>query len=405
MTTTVFAYVAVDQSGKTRRGNLEADSSEQVNELLLQKGLHAFEIEQAREDKLFSNARWGLGNPASVNLRQREEFYRKSAVLLQAGISIDRVMRILSSDLKNRSKNVLVAAIEREISKGESFSSALRKKVPQATAAELTAIRASEKTGQLAETLLALANQLALQTELRAKLFSMMVYPLFLMALIPLVLVFVGLVLVPNIAPLFENSGRQMPLLLSIFVEISEALKTYPIAISAIAVLLVAALVVASKNAAIRRKILYLFFALPFLTKLRRQHLLQMFCQSMGTLLGNGTTLQDALDALASGEQTEKINRARSQVSEGGKLAEALRENDLLDQESAQIIAIGEESNQLANMFLHVGATIQKDYAAHLERLMTLLVPFLTLFIGLLVGGVMVSVMSALLAVNEVPFQ
>jgi general secretion pathway protein F len=312
-------------------------------------------------------------------------------------------MRMLGGGQAAKNKNSIAAGIEKEISMGKSFSSALAIMLPDVTAVELASVQISEKTGKLSDTLLSLANQLESQVELRAKLGSMLVYPMFLMALVPLVLVFVAMVLVPNIAPLFENSGKPMPMLLAFFVEVSKLLQNHPIQVLGILALVSIGATLAFQNSGIKRRLNNILLALPILASLRKQQQQQAFCQGMGTLLANGATLQDALSAIAIGHTQSNISYVQDDVSEGIKLSSALIDRKILDIESAQVIAVGEESNQMPLMFFHIAATIQKNYAARLERLMTLLVPILTLLIGLIVGGVMVSVMSALLAVNEVP--
>jgi general secretion pathway protein F len=204
---------------------------------------------------------------------------------------------------------------------------------------------------------------------------------------------------------LFENSGKPMPFLLVIFVKVSEMVEDNPIAVLFAAAIACFGITMLCRTAAFKQRLSRLVFALPIVSELRQQKKQQSFSQSMGTLLSNGSTLQDALAAIAVGRENAGLTQVQKDVSEGLKLSRSLMEHGILDLETSYLVAIGEESNQLHSMFFHIASTAQKNYAARLERLMTLLVPVLTLLIGFVVGGVMVSVMSALLAVNEVPLQ
>jgi general secretion pathway protein F len=405
MTLNTFKYSAVSVTGKAAHGTIDAIDVEHANAMLLRQGLYPFRLSAPENSAAGPAQSFRFGSSSNRRMKQREEFYRKSAVLLGAGIGIDRVMRILVDTKGEINKCGLAVAIEKEISSGRSFSAAVQTAMPEATAVELAAIQVSEKTGQLANTLSALAKQLETQSELRAKLASMLVYPLFLMALVPVVLIFVAAILVPNIAPLFENSGKPMPLLLAIFVEVSAMVEDNPFTVLVAAIIACVGITMLSRTAAFKKGLHRLVFASPIFSELQRQKKQQSFSQSMGTLLANGSTLQDALAAIAVGQRYAGLTQVQKDVSEGLKLSKSLMKNEILDLETSHLIAIGEEGNQLHSMFFHIAGTAQKNYTARLERLMTLLVPILTLLIGLVVGGVMVSVMTALLAVNEVPLQ
>ena len=149
----------------------------------------------------------------------------------------------------------------------------------------------------------------------------------------------------------------------------------------------------------------YLIGKLPMIRIISKRSEASRICRTLGSLLKSGAALQMALSAvseiISARNSQDRLRAARDAVSGGEKLATALKIVPSLDSYALQMIAIGEETNKLDAMLLYVAETEEKALSSYIDRLMTLLTPILTVVMGLFVGGIVMSIMRAILSVNE----
>jgi general secretion pathway protein F len=156
---------------------------------------------------------------------------------------------------------------------------------------------------------------------------------------------------------------------------------------------------------ALRAATMERLFKLPVLNRIRNASDSIRLCRALGLVLRGGAPMQNALSTAV--EITPNNNRkillekVRSSVAGGQKLAAALKAEKLLDPSYLQMIAVGEETNKLDTMLLYIANSESRKLSSFIERLMTLLTPVLTILMGIMVGGIVMSVMRAILSINE----
>jgi len=147
----------------------------------------------------------------------------------------------------------------------------------------------------------------------------------------------------------------------------------------------------------------------PFIGELLGAAERARFFDVLGSLIGGGVPLQTALahaaDATSSRMGRSELLGVRQQVIEGVKLARAMKGVSVLNDRALQMIAIGEETNQLESILRHMADAEQRNLETRIERLVTLLTPVLTVIMGLLVGGTVMSIMRAILSLNDLAGQ
>lgn len=401
---TLYRFEAFASAGHITDGVLEADSLPGALALLRQRGVSPFRVEPAisasRRPPSAVLSTWrGLG------LEWRARIIRQLATLLAAGITLDRALRILLSQSTGQAERHVVESLIDKVSAGQSLSAALDTSAGQFKADEIGLIKAGEQSGSLVSVLEELSILLERRQQLRGTLASALIYPSFLLALAPISLIVIATVLVPNIAPLFENSNAAMPFALRAMIWASREfhenglLWGLPIATSTFAIYL------AFRNQAAYSKGQYLTGKLPVVRVIRKRSEASRICRTLGTLLRSGAALQSALSAVSEVASTnaarDRMLAVREAVSGGEKLATALKAVPSLDAYALQMIAIGEETNRLDAMLLHVADTEEKALSNYIDRRMTLLTPILTVAMGLFVGGIVMSIMRAILSVND----
>jgi general secretion pathway protein F len=244
---------------------------------------------------------------------------------------------------------------------------------------------------------LALQRRLAL----RGKLSAALVYPILLLLMSATSLVLIATVLVPNLAPLFADSGTEPPIVIAFLMHAVAFVAQFGWELAMVLAALVLGAVMFFTSSQGR------FFVgnqtLRF--KTARQLEAARLCQTLSTLLGAGTPIQTAIittsNAVTSHLVKVQLKKASEDVISGMKLSKALEQVTVLDSASRQFIAVGEETNQVESLLSHAGDTLEASAFNRIEKLVTLLTPLMTIGLGLMIGGLIMSVMRAILSINE----
>jgi general secretion pathway protein F len=404
-------FRAIDQSGKPHEGMIEAATIEAALLELNGRNLQVFAVKpaSAQQSGKTSNDVLRILAFGGPNLDWRMQFYRQLAIMLNAGVVIDRALRVIASQAQKPWEKSLFANVGRGVSAGQTLSHTIAKHVSTAGPDEVGLIKAAEKSASLAQALSELSAMLQRRQDIRSRVLSALVYPAFLLLLAPVALIIVATVLVPNIAPLFEATGADMPWSLRAMISAGRSWQDHKFFWVALLILIVAGMVIIARSPSLRTKAIQLCGRLPLFGPLRRKAFDAKFCRPLGSLLKSGAPLQSALAAveetLSFNSDRSKLASVRTRVSSGGRFSTALAGEKLLDGAALQMVVVGEETNQLDTMLLHVADAAEKELQLGIDRLMTLLVPVLTIAIGMFIGGIMMSVMRAILAVNQLATQ
>lgn len=398
---TTFLYQAYDPSGKIIEGFVDAVSESDALNKLHGQGIIPFLARPAAGKSIAQSAtKFRLGG-SSLGLGERAKIMRQLSILLKSGITLDRALRILTLQPPTKKIKALAILCAEGVAGGKPLSSTLAGQQTGFAADEIGMIKAGEQTGSLAAVLDELGTMLERRLDLRGRVISALAYPaiLFVMALLSLTVI--ATVLIPNIMPLFEQSGAELPLIVQVVTALSSAFRDHGLLLLLIALLFSLSIFYA--------------FRQPQAKLLRDRILLKMpiaggvevsrICRTLATLLHSGLALQSAMgavrDVAANSITKRQLSLAIDDVTAGIKLAEAFKVLTVLDPGSRQMIAIGEETNKLEAMLMQIAVNLESETTQRIERMMTLLTPLMTIALGILVGGLIMSVMRAILSVNE----
>jgi general secretion pathway protein F len=404
-------FRAVDGSGKFQEGIVEAESVEAAVLQLNAKAMQVFAAKVASSrrftiDEDSSTFRNLFGGP---NLAWRAKLYRQLAILLHAGIAIDRALRMLADQAPKAWEKKLLNRLVQGVAAGQALSAVISTSIPNAGPDEAGLIKVAEKSGTLSQALSELNTMMERRKDIRSRIFSALVYPAFLLMLAPVALIIVATVLVPNIAPLFETTGAEMPWSLRAMVVVGRSWQNGKVIWLVGAVGVLASVLIIRRNANIRQVAYDLLRKLPLFHSLRSKAFVASLCRPLANLLKSGAPLQNAIAAVEEtfgmGDVRTRLANVRTRVSSGARFSTSLAAEKLVAGSALQMISVGEETNQLEVMLQHVADASEKELQDGIDRLMTLLVPVLTIAMGLLIGGIMMSVMRAILAVNQLAAQ
>jgi general secretion pathway protein F len=401
-----FRYTAIDTTGKRSTGVLEA-----ANAAAIADRLHRQSRFLLRADEVGERGRlWALlQDEISIQRRLTKtavaQFTRELSVMLQAGQDIDHALRFLVETSENKDARQLLQALRDQVRAGKSLASSLAEHTAVFSRLYVSLVRAGEAGGKLADSLAHLADLLERERRLAATIQSALTYPI-LLAIASIGTIFLLLTYVlPQFTPIFAQAGAELPTATRILISIGDIVRAYGgwILIGFLCTGLVAhrALRQPDTRLAVERVLL----RLPIAGLLIRRVQAARFARTLGTLLRNGVSLVTALgigrDVPGILRAVKVVDRAIAKVKAGERLAGALAESRFFPAQTIHLLQIGEETGKLADMALRA-ADIHDEQVHHsVQRLVSLLVPIVTIVMGIIVAGIVGSLLVAMLSLND----
>ena len=395
-----FRYQAMTQAGEIVRGTLAAPDLAEVARRIEYLGLVPVSAEPETAER--ARTAFFAATPRSQDITL---FTRDLAVLLKAGVRLDEALELLLTDPENSRLQAPVAAIRAAVLAGESFSTALGRFPAMFPLSFQALVRVGEASGSLVPVLEALAAERATADALKQKIVDALRYPAFVVCAALAVLLFFLLFVLPQFGQVLHDFGAKLDPGISAFLALSGFMHDNARALGVAALAMAALLWSLWQMAATRAFLLRQCLRLPVIKPLAQNHRTARFCRNLGVLAGNGMALPEALRLLAgmmdaTGEGVI-WQAAAARLREGRKLAEALRETGQLPAIALRMLRLGEETGQLPATALLAAGIFEEKLQRGLERAVGIAGPAGIVFIALLVGSLIVSVMTSLLSINQ----
>ena len=404
----LFSYKAASNDGDVTEGQLEAADTTAVARHLKSHGQIPISI---REFGGSEGVRLGTGwqlRRSGLNQHDIEMFTLQLSTLLHAGLSLGQALDTLLQLTEKPALRDVVSEVNQAIRRGDSLSQALQQAHPLFDRFYLNMVRAGESSGALDLALQSLATFKSNSREMRESLTSALIYPAILLTL---ALVAVALMLgfvVPQFTEMFNDAGREMPLLTRI-VAASGSFITHWWWLIAIAIIGGVYLLrrrweqVEGRESRDRR-LLRLPLAGSLILKLETAR----FTRTLSTLLGNGVALLTAMDIAKEivGNRiiSQALERIAVRVRQGEGLSKPMAESKIFPMLATQLIRVGEQSGDLEPMLDRVAGIYEKEVDTGLKRLLGLVEPMIIVFIALFVTLIILSVVLMILASQDIAF-
>jgi general secretion pathway protein F len=406
---TRFHFRAVTGTGEVVEGEIEARSQAAVVEQLRGQGHLTLAAEPVGAGR-FTLQKW-LRQPVfgSGRVRRREVavMTRELATLLDAGLTVDHSVRLLGDLADSETMRRLLADLLQRVQGGSTLADALGQHEEVFSRAYVSMVRAGEAGGSLNDVLGRLAQYLDRAELLAEQVRSALVYPTVLLVMSGLSIVVLLTVVVPQFTPLFESAGAQLPLLTRVVIASGDAAQRYwwllLIGLLACIWLVRRQFRQAESRARIDGWLLHVPLLGGLLIKVDTARL----ARTLGTLLANGVPLLNALaiarDTLANAVLRGALSETATAVKEGRGLAEPLAKSAPFPQLAIHLLAVGEKSGHLEAMLLKIAEIFDREVRSTIDRLMTLLVPALTIGLGLIIASIIGAVLAAILSAYQLP--
>jgi general secretion pathway protein F len=406
-----FRYRAFSQDGRSDAGDFEAASKQDALRQLASRGLSVFDLTETSS----------LAAPAAARPRQALRFalgagridfprlFADLALLTGAGLTVTQSLRSMRLTETASAQRDAVAGLLDRMGSGSSATASFAaiKAVPPEC---LGMISSGENAGRLPEVFGALAMQYEKRARLKSQLLNALAYPLFLMVLMIAAILVLTFALAPSIAPIFENSGQPAPFIVSALSSLRTGLTggAAMALFAALALFLSVSLLPWTRAAAagaFHRTIIKFPLIGPIISKSAQSRYLSSFA----LLVGNGVPMAKALELSALSAFLPAFKPGllgiRDRVSAGAKLPSSLGDSGLFDPRIVSLIAVGDEANRLPAVAGRAAQILETEAQNAIARYTAMLTPMITILMGLLIGGLAVSMMTALLSINEIAIQ
>ena len=406
-----YSYKAADSAGKIVTGTLEADEEKKVVGELQNLGLIPIRISVAKGNgkRLGMNLSEQLLSLFSgVSSKDVMAFTQDLATLLEAGLPVDRALSLLIESAENERFKMVASDILKTVQGGGYLSDALAKHPKAFTSFYVSMVRAGEAGGVLEAVLSRLGVFLESAQELKDYIKSAMVYPIFLVGVGGVSIIILLTFVIPKFSIIFSDMGQAIPLSTQLLLGVSELLQSYW---WAILILLGAGYFFIRRyinTPAGRLKFDRKKMKFPVVGGLIKKIEVARFARTLGTLTKSGVPILQALmlvkDIMGNKVIAGSMENVYARVKEGDRLSKPLKDTGIFPPLAIQMITVGEETGRLDRMLLRVAESYEKMVRNTVKRLISLLEPAMILFMGLVVGFVVVSMLMAVFSMNEMPF-
>lgn len=401
-----FRWAAIESGGEVVRGVMEAPDRAVVVARLQRQGRIVLRADPAdRRRRLSELLQVELGGTRPLDKAALAEVTRELAIMLAAGQDLDRALRFVAENTRSARARAVLGNVRDRVRAGSSLAAALAQEPKSFSKLYVGLVRAGEAGGTLPLTLDRLAALLERERSLAANLRAALVYPaLLVVAAIGSIVLLLGYVL-PQFTPIFAQAGAELPAATRVLLALGTAC-------SAAGPWLLLGLLLA--GLAVRQTLAHppyrlrfdrLLLHLPVIGGLLRETMAAQLTRTLGGLLQNGVPLIPALgivkEALGNRAAAAAVDKAALAAKGGAGLARPLKEAGLFPPRTIHLLQLGEEAAQLAAMALKAADIHEEQARLSTQRLVALAVPVITIAMGLAVAGIVSSLLTALLSLND----
>jgi type IV pilus assembly protein PilC len=390
-----FDYKVRDRAGSLVEGQLEGDSMALVVRRLREMGYMPISVTPKSAVNLKTEIKIP-GISDRVKLREIAVITRQLSTMVDSGLSVVRSLGILASQVENQELARVLNVVRLDLEHGSSLSVACAKHPKVFSHLFCTLVQAGEIGGNLDEVLANLADTIEKQAQLNRTIRSAMTYPAVVLSVMLVIFTAMIVFIVPVFQNLFKTLGGKLPVPTQILIKISNT-------VTSVWILLIIAIVVVGivglrkwiATPEGRRKWDKLILKPPIFGPLFHKVSLARMTGTLASLIGSGVPILESLDICAdvSGNRTvgDVLLEAKNGVREGRPLADPLREHeDVIPPLVVQMIEVGEQTGALDAMLKKVGEFYDQEVALTVENLTSLLEPLLTVFMGAMVGAMVI---------------
>jgi len=403
----LFKYKAINSSGETEESIRDAADELALISALQSEGYIPINVSAATSRSFLGLSLGGKQNKLSQ--KDIGFFTDELATLLESGLPLDKSLTVLidlTDDNERLSK--LISKVLEKVKGGSSLADALEKQTGIFSKFYLNMLRAGEAGGNLGEVLVRLSEYLERSRELKETVSTALIYPAILLVMSLASLFVMLLFVVPQFTEMFASAGKELPVSTQIVVGLANWLKNYWWVLIGGVLFATSYMKFQMADPVRKKKWDGIFLKLPMAGTIILHKETANISRTLGTLLGNGVSIISAMvivrETVDNLVMADAIQETEEQLKQGKHMYDALHNKGIFPKMAMQMIKMGEETGRLEEMLLRVATMYDKQLRVSIARLLALLEPALIITLGLMIAGIIVSILLAILSVNDLAF-
>lgn len=403
----LYRYKAIAANGEIETGEARGKNREEIINQLHDKGFLPISAEETGKETSHSSSkisRWQMAFGGNIlNGAQLTVMTRELSNMIGAGVTLERSLEILLDITERPEMKGIIENILSSVRAGKLFSEALQEQGFDALYVGL--VRAGETGGALGEVLNSLADYFSRMQALRSSVITALAYPAILLCVSVGALVLLLIFVIPEFEQMFMGMEDKIPLATRIVIDASGWLQGNWL----ISLVLVGLAAFGFSRLSRLQRVAYrldqLWLGLPVVGSIIRKVEAARMCRTLGTLLKNGvpmlTALHNVQDILKNRVLGGIISRIPSRIQAGESLSAPLIEADEFPRLAVHMIRVGEETGRLNRILMDIAHIYDQEVERSIKRFLGLLEPLLILFFGILIGGIIISVLVGIFSIND----
>ena len=381
-----FTYTARSFAGDIRTATLEAQSRDDVIAQLRRQRLNVIKIDEATPKK---------PKRGHIKMRDIVILTRQFSTMINAGLPLVQAMTILAEQSENKVLSEIMRKVVFDVESGNTVADALGKHPQAFSNLYVNMVAAGEAGGILDTILMRLATFMEKNDALIRKVKGAMIYPSVIMAVAGIAVTVLLIFVIPVFENLFTSAGLALPLPTRIVMGASRFLKGYWYMVlgAIVAAVFMFRRYRATTNG--RLKIDKFMLKVPVLGDVLRKSAVSRFTRTLGTLISSGVSILDGLEITAktAGNRVvqDAIMESRSSIAGGDTIAQPLKKSGVFPPMVISMISVGEQTGGLDEMLSKIADFYDEEVDAAVSNLLSLLEPVMIVFLGVVVGGMVVS--------------
>jgi type IV pilus assembly protein PilC len=398
-----YKYVARDSNGKQKKGLVQAASSTDVLSYLQEQGFTPVSVNEvtastSKKKRVISRKR--------IKSAELAALCWQLSTMVEGGIPITIALDTIAEDSEKTSLEPILQTISEKVKKGESFSDGIAEFPKVFNNLSRALILAGEAGGNLGDALGKLAQYFDNRDKLAKKIKGATAYPIFVMAFITLIVIFIMAFIVPRFKTIFDSLGGELPAFTRGFMGFYDILRYNLIYIIGFIIVLITSCILLSKTEKGHRFFSKLALRVPLLGNVFSQAFVATFCRTMSTLLGGGVSVLEVFDVLCGMTSNDVIKsaivRARDNIVEGSNISMSMSTTGFFPNMVVKMIQVGEESGSLPRVLEKTSEHYERKVDTTVSTLTSLLEPIMIVSVGAVVSIVVIALYLPIFSMSDV---
>lgn len=403
---TQFQFKALNKDGRAVEGVRGAESDAVLHKNLKDEGLSVLSIKPV--SKFNMRIMWQkLSSIGTVSMHEKIIFSRNLAAMIEAGLSLTRAISVMGRQTKNKKMQKVLAFIDDSVKKGAPLSAAMTRFPEVFSPLMISMVQSGEESGNMAQSLNVVGEQMEKTYTLQKKVKGAMVYPGVIMSAMAIIGVFLLVYVVPTLTKTFTELNVELPASTMFIINISNFAQHHWMAAVFIVLGMFALLYLGMKTRPGRRGRDWVLLHMPMIAPLIKEINAARTTRTLASLLGAGVpfvrSLQIVRDVVQNSYYQESIVQAEKNIQLGLPISKVFREaENLYPIFVSEMMIVGEETGDLGKMLVKVAKFYEDEVDEKTKNMSTIVEPFLMVLVGLIVGFFAISMISPMYSLVNV---